>query len=217
MKNPKHEPKIVLDCLDLPEEFNREPLDIFNDWLSEATKSGAPEPTAFCLSTIESGSENLSAPHSRMLLLKGVSNGEFNFFTNYLSPKAHQLEKNTHASMVFFWPTLVRQVRVLGSVSRTSGEESDLYFSTRPRGSQIGAWTSQQSAVIPSRQDLVLKFKQTEEKWQGKPVPRPKHWGGYSLIPVEIEFWIGQESRLHDRFKFVKASETEWKVFRLSP
>lgn len=205
--------KYVTECKDLPEFFRRPPTEIFKDWMEEAKAKLAPEPTAFCLSTVN----KKGSPDSRMLLLKEANATGFTFFTNYKSPKSLQLLSKKEAAMVFFWPTLARQVRVYGKIARVSAVESDRYFSTRPRGSQIGAWASEQSQNLSTRDELLRKTAVIEKRFSGKEVPRPPHWGGFVLDPLSLEFWIGQESRLHDRYFFKRDGKSHWKISRLSP
>lgn len=155
-------------------------------------------------------------PSIRMVLCRAVDHRGFVFHTNYNSRKGRDLEANPHAALCFHWVTLDEQIRVEGSVARLSAEESDAYFNTRPRGSQLGAWASNQSAVLPSRETLEEQFRQTERRFEGGPVPRPAFWGGYRLAPERIEFWYGRPDRLHDRVLYTR-SKDGWVIQRLYP
>jgi pyridoxamine 5'-phosphate oxidase len=155
-------------------------------------------------------------PAARTVLLKGVSDRGFVFFTNYGSPKGRQLAANPLAALVFHWPEVHRQVIVAGSVSKVSDQESDAYFRTRPRGSQLGAWASSQSEPLDGRQALERRVSELDRQYQGRDVPRPPFWGGFLLAPVTVEFWQGREDRLHDRFRYRREAGS-WVVERLSP
>jgi pyridoxamine 5'-phosphate oxidase len=188
-----------------------DPIIAFEKWLQEAIESEVEEPTAFQLSTIsESG-----YPHSRIVLLKGIENEQFVFFTNYLSSKGKDINFNPQVAMNFFWPELERQVRILGTAKRIDPTKSDAYFYSRPLSSQAGAVVSAQSDVIPEELDLqteIDKLLASPEKIQ-----RPKHWGGYSINPIYIEFWQGRPSRIHDRVFYQKETSIKWKKGRLAP
>lgn len=192
--------------------LDSDPVSFFSKWLGDAIEINVSEPTAMTVSTI--GTDGY--PQSRIVLLKSFSAEGFSFFTNYLSQKGRSLEKNNRASLLFFWPELQRQVRITGNVSKVSQNISEEYFSTRPRGSQIGAWASEQSMVVPSREYLESKFRDFEIKFKGKEVPVPQNWGGYILKPVRIEFWQGRESRLHDRIVY-DLGQSGWQISRLAP
>ena len=157
-------------------------------------------------------------PSSRHVLLKGVDTG-FVFFTNSMSQKGRELDANPVASICFPWNLLSRQVRIVGDVERVTDTESDEYFASRPRGSQVGAWASKQSEVIADREVLAQRWADAAEEYADREVPRPPHWGGYRIIPREFEFWQGQPSRLHDRFRYVRHGSTDggWRCDRLSP
>ena len=189
------------------------PLHLFQAWFEEVLKAEANEPNAMCLSTCGDGKH----PHSRIVLLKGISEGGFEFYTNYHSSKGQALEANPYCSLNFFWPELERQVRISGKAVKLTSEESDAYFATRPRESQIGAWVSQQSEVIRSREVLEAQLNQTTANFENKEVMRPPHWGGYRVNPSEIEFWQGRPSRLHDRLAYTQLESGAWKLERLSP
>ncbi len=171
------------------------------------------EPNAMVLSTVSAEGQ----PSARTVLLKGLDQRGFAFFTNYKSRKGRELEDNPNAALVFYWPELERQVCVAGRVTRLPKEESEAYFHSRPRGSQIGAWASAQSSVVASRKELEAAVKRLEVEYAGRPIPRPPFWGGYLLSPSRIEFWQGRASRLHDRFEFGRQPDGSWSLQRLSP
>lgn len=194
------------------EEAGLDPMHLFAAWLDAAERSGQPDHGAMVLSTV--GTASLS---SRVVLLRQIDDRGFIFYTNYNSRKAMDLERDPRASLNFFWPALQRQVRVEGKASRLSDGESDAYFADRPRASQIGAWSSDQSRVTGDRAFLEARFKRWSERFEGKPVPRPDHWGGIVVRPVRIEFWQGRASRLHDRLVFERLSGDAWERIRLQP
>jgi len=189
------------------------PITLFDSWLKDAAANEiVVEANAMVLSTAADG--RLS---SRTVLLKDLTQDGFTFFSNYNSRKAQQIEKNANVSLVFPWYPLERQVIVIGSASKVSKEESEKYFASRPRGSQIGAWASAQSTELSSRAELEEKFANFEAKWPiGEQIPRPDFWGGYVVKPESIEFWQGRYSRLHDRIRYVK-EDNNWHLKRLSP
>ena len=189
------------------------PITLFDTWLKDAAANEiVVEANAMVLSTAADG--RLS---SRTVLLKDLTQDGFTFFSNYNSRKAQQIEKNANVSLVFPWYPLERQVIVIGSASKISKEESEKYFASRPRGSQIGAWASAQSSELSSRAELEEKFANFEAKWPiGEQIPRPDFWGGYVVKPESIEFWQGRYSRLHDRIRYVK-EDNNWHLKRLSP
>lgn len=191
--------------------FGETPFDLFSNWYREAFETGQLEPNAFVLSTVD----ELNRPSSRILYLKALSDTNFVFFTNYKSHKGTDISKNENASMLFFWPGKERQIRIEGEVVKISEEESDAYFESRPRSSQIGAWASWQSETLQKRDDLEERVKMYADKFPNE-VPRPPHWGGYMLKPRLIEFWQGRSSRLHDRIVFEIENE-KWKVYRKNP
>jgi pyridoxamine 5'-phosphate oxidase len=156
-------------------------------------------------------------PSARVVLLKGLDARGFIFFTNYNSRKGRELEENPEAALVFYWPEQERQVCVAGQVTRLPKQESEAYFSTRPRGSQIGAWASDQSTPVTARGELESKWQQFEERFPAGEVPCPPHWGGYVLAPTRMEFWQGRPNRLHDRFRYTRQSDQSWTIERLSP
>lgn len=190
-----------------------DPLKQFDKWFNEALKSDVMEPNAMNLATVSAK----NTPASRVVLLKGVQNNGFVFYTNYQSNKGKELEENPQAALTFFWPELERQVRIQGVVEKVSKEESEAYFKSRPKESQIGAWASPQSAVISSRKLLEDREKQLHEKFaDDDTLPKPEQWGGYILKPLAIEFWQGRPSRLHDRLIYT-LENNNWKISRLAP
>lgn len=188
------------------------PFKQFEQWFNEALTSKVLEPNAMNLATV---SQN-NRPTSRIVLLKGFDDHGFTFFTNYQSNKGKDLEQAPFCALNFFWAELERQVRIEGTVVRIASEQSDAYFITRPRESQIGAWVSPQSSVIASREIIADRFKAMEKKFAGAPLKRPNQWGGYLVKPFLIEFWQGRPSRLHDRVQFTLIDGL-WKVSRLAP
>jgi pyridoxamine 5'-phosphate oxidase len=155
-------------------------------------------------------------PSARMVLLRGADSRGFVFHTNYSSRKARDLSVNAHAALCLHWPTIEEQIRIEGTVGRLPDDESDAYFAGRPRGSQIGAWASDQSAILPDRSVLEVRIREIEARFADKPVPRPPFWGGFRLVPDRIEFWYGRTSRLHDRILYVREGE-QWRIDRLFP
>ncbi|WP_026310014.1 pyridoxamine 5'-phosphate oxidase [Niabella aurantiaca] len=191
-----------------------DPISQFNSWWQEAIKSQLSEVNAMTLATADAN----GIPDARIVLLKGISDKGFVFFTNYQSRKGKELEENPNACLVFFWKELERQVRVTGTVSKVSKEESDRYFYSRPAGSQIGAVASPQSAVIPNREFLDQQTRDlTDGIASGRKILRPDHWGGYLVTPTAIEFWQGRPSRLHDRLRYTAQEDGRWKMERLAP
>ena len=189
-----------------------DPIAAFKSWFDEAVEKGCAEPTAMTLATVSKS----GAPSARIVLYKGLSDGAFFFVTNYESRKAQDLIANPNAALVFFWAPLQRQIRIEGKAERLPDNESDMYFNSRPRGSQIGAWSSPQSKVIASREELIEKVRETEARFKDKAVERPPFWGGFRIRPERIEFWEGRESRLHERFVF-ESKNGVWKQSRLAP
>lgn len=188
------------------------PIDQFKIWVEEAHQSKVHEWNAMNLSTVRPDGK----PNSRIVLLKEVDTGLV-FFTNYNSAKGKELENNPFAAITFFWPVLERQVRFIGEVEKIKIEESDAYFFSRPFASQIGALASPQSQVIPNRAFLEEKEAALLKKTDENTIKRPEHWGGYRLVPEEVEFWQGRSSRLHDRIHYQKEGEASWKIERLAP
>jgi len=189
-----------------------DPIRQFQKWLADAVASRMPLPEAMTVAT----ATNDGLPSARMLLLKQVDADGFVFFTNYQSAKAQELDSNPHAALVFWWPTMERQVRIEGRVARTSAAESCEYFQTRPRESQIGAWASPQSEIIESREVLEQRRAELEKLYEDREVDCPEHWGGYRLKPERIEFWKGRIGRLHDRILFERSGDS-WSIKRLAP
>ncbi|MFT6834783.1 MAG: pyridoxamine 5'-phosphate oxidase [Francisellaceae bacterium] len=187
------------------------PFILFQQWLDKAISDGVLEPNAMTLSTI-----NDRCPESRMVLLKDFNEDGFIFFTNYNSAKGKQILKNKNVSLCFWWPNSHRQVRINGEISKISSAKSDAYFNTRDRDTQIGAWASNQSIQIENYKTLIDQNNVKLDKFAGKVVTRPQHWGGYIIKPVKLEFWQGRHSRLHDRVLFVLNNE-KWSTSRLSP
>jgi len=194
-------------------DLHRDPVRQFDVWFKQALAANLPEPTAMTLATASRD----GTPSARIVLLKGYDDRGFTFFTNYESAKGKELLENPRAALVFFWPELKHQIRISGTVSKVAREESETYFRLRPIGSRIGAWASRQSQVLRNREELDQRVAELTRQYEGKDVPLPPHWGGYRLAPETFEFWQGRESRLHDRFRYQRVSEREWKIERLSP
>ena len=196
----------------------RDPFEWFDAWFKDGLKTNLDNADAMTLCTIGLDGK----PSARIVLLKAVEAGRFCFFTNYESRKSRELTANPFATLVFLWPTLNRQVRVEGRVEKLSRDRSEAYFATRPRGSQIGAWASNQSREISSHLDLEKRVAEFEAKFKDAPVPCPPHWGGFGVAPSRIEFWTGKPSRLHERLVYTLNSESadagsSWKTTLLSP
>jgi len=191
----------------------RDPIKQFQLWFDEATAAGLPLAEAMTLAT----ATPKGRPSARVVLLKQVDNDGFVFFTNYHSAKAAELESNPYAALVFYWASLERQVRVEGKMERTSAQESQQYFQTRPRESQIGAWASPQSSVIPGRRVLEERARELEEYYRDRDIECPSHWGGYRLRADKIEFWKGRVGRLHDRILYELMTDGTWSIKRLAP
>jgi pyridoxamine 5'-phosphate oxidase len=196
----------------LIDSLGNNPFDGFSLWFDEAIANNEIEANACVLSTVDNS--NLQ-PTSRIVYLKELKNNQFVFYTNYKSQKGKELSDNPKASLLFFWPGLQRQVRIEGIVNKVSTEESDVYFASRPRESQLGAWASHQSEILNDRNDLITRLEELDLKYPDR-VPRPPHWGGYALIPQLLEFWQGLPSRLHDRLIFQKTDDN-WNTFRKNP
>ncbi|EST05295.1 Pyridoxamine 5'-phosphate oxidase-like, FMN-binding domain protein [Kalmanozyma brasiliensis GHG001] len=221
-------------------DLSASPIVQFNTWFKHANEHGVPEPEAMTISTV-SLANGIARPSSRVVLLKQVDERGFLFFSNYSSRKGRELEGHPYASLAFYWKELSRSVRVCGKVEKLSKEESKAYHDSRPLGSRIGAWASPQSTTIPDRQTLEKKVHDVEDrfgvpgaagldegkKWEGDEkidVPLPEFWGGYRIVPDEVEFWCGRPNRLHDRFRYTRsldsgksASEDTWTIDRLAP
>lgn len=212
-----------LDLQRLREDYTRseltednvaaDPIRQFETWFEQATEARLPEPNAMVLATVNAAGR----PAARVVLLKEVEDGAFVFYTNYHSDKGRELQQNPVAALVFNWLELQRQVRIEGRVEKLDPAQSTAYFQSRPKGSQIGAWASPQSRVIPDREVLEQKAEELQSAYAGQDkLPRPEHWGGFRLIPDRIEFWQGRSSRLHDRLNF-RREGTAWKIERLAP
>lgn len=212
----------VMDLYDFREEYSNrglqrsqisdDPFVQFSTWLSQAIEMKLHEPNAMTLATVE---EN-GMPSQRTVLLKQYDKRGFTFYTNYNSKKAQELLKNPQACLLFPWITMERQIIIQGHVEKTSEAESLEYFHARPRESQIGAWASEQSQVIPNREFLIERLENFEKKFGSDEIPLPPHWGGYRLVPTTIEFWQGGPARLHDRFLY-RQEASKWVIDRLSP
>jgi len=192
----------MLDC----------PVEQLALWIEEATNEGVGDPNAFCLSTLREG----GMPTGRIVLARGVDASGIVFYTNKQSSKGDEIEKSSKASATFFWQPMQRQARFSGVVKNLSDSESDAYFASRPRASQIGAWASDQSSTLSSRKELEEKYAEFEAKFEGVEVPRPPHWGGYVIEIADAEFWQGRASRLHDRVRYDKEG-SGWKKVLLQP
>ena len=196
------------------QDLDTDPIKQFQKWLDEALNSELDEPYAFTLSSVDEKGH----PDSRIVLLRQAEKRGFSFFTNYQSAKGQQIEQHPVVALNFFWAGLERQVRVKGSIEKLSEQESEAYFNSRPRESQIGAWASLQSQVLESRTVLEEKVLALTQEMEGKTVVRPSHWGGYLVVPTHFEFWQGRPSRLHDRFAFnLLPGSDNWKIERLNP
>lgn len=193
-------------------DFGRDPLAHFQDFLREAQEKGLPEPTGMNLATVGANGQ----PTSRTVLFKGLYQNGLTFYTNYEGRKARELIANPLACVNFWWPSIEKQVRFEGIVEKLPRDVSEAYFATRPRLSQLGAWASHQSAEIPNREFLQNELQEIEKRFEGKTIPCPPFWGGFVLRPQEIEFWIGHEGRLHERYVYQKQGEG-WKTFMRSP
>jgi pyridoxamine 5'-phosphate oxidase len=194
------------------EDLLEDPVAQFQRWLDAAEEAGVPLPNAMAVAT----ADVKGRPSVRHVLLRGLDERGFTFFTNYESHKGRQLAENPNVALVFLWKELDRQVTVTGTATRVSPQESDAYFALRPREAQIGAWASPQSSVLQNREDLEKRVAAVEERFADGEVPRPQHWGGYVVHPETIELWQGRHSRLHDRFLYQRVGPG-WQIERLSP
>jgi pyridoxamine 5'-phosphate oxidase len=190
-----------------------DPIRQFSRWFDAASFSAMPLPNAVVVAT----STKEGTASARVMLLKGFDERGFVFYTNYNSRKSKEIEANPSVALVFYWPDLLRQVRIEGALEKTSPEESERYFRSRPRSSQIGAWASAQSEVVESREELDRKYKEVERRFSGQRIPLPPYWGGYRLKPSRFEFWQNQFARLHDRVVYEKMSDGRWEIRRLAP
>jgi len=193
-------------------DVSRDPIAEFARWFAEAQAAEVEEPNAMVLATATPD----GAPSARVVLLKGFDERGFVFFTDYRSRKGAELEANPRAALVLHWSELERQVRITGDVTRTSAEESEAYYRSRPLGSRLGAWVSHQSQAIPSRDVLEGGLRDVERRFAGGDVPLPPHWGGYRVKPGAIEFWQGRQNRLHDRVRYTRDGD-QWRIERLAP
>ena len=194
-------------------ELNSDPIQQFNAWLNEAVDRQLLEPNAMTVASVDAAGQ----PWTRTILLKLCDERGFTFFTNYDGAKGRHFAANSRAALTFWWNALERQVNVSGAVVKTSREESEAYFHSRPESSQIGAWASAQSEVIADREQLEKQFAAARGKFGEGEIPTPPHWGGYCVVPETIEFWQGRRSRLHDRFRYSRQPDGAWKIERLSP
>ena len=194
------------------DDLHPDPIAQFNRWYTQAEEAKVAEPNAMTVSTV--GLDGM--PDSRIVLAREVEQSGFVFYTNYSSAKSKQLNENSSASAVFAWLDLHRQVRLRGKVHATSPQQSDAYFASRPRESQIGAWASAQSEKLSSRADLEARVRELTQTYSGQEIPRPAFWGGWCIVPMSMEFWQGRPSRLHDRFSYVHQAQG-WSITRLSP
>jgi pyridoxamine 5'-phosphate oxidase len=194
-------------------DLDPDPIAQFRMWLEEAAAAGIRLPEAVALATADAGGR----PSVRHVLLRGLDERGFVFYTNYESRKGRELEGNPRAGMAFYWRELDRQVCVTGTVERTSREESEAYFRTRPREARLGAWASRQSEVAISREELDARYREIDARYLEEDVPLPSNWGGYRLVPEAVEFWKGREHRLHDRFRYTRQTDGSWMIERLFP
>ena len=194
------------------EDLLDDPTEQFRRWLGDAESAGIPLPNAMAVATADAEGR----PSVRHVLLRGIDERGFTFFTNYDSRKGRQLAENPNAGLVFLWKVLDRQVNATGTASRVDPAESDAYFATRPREARLGAWASAQSSVLASREDLERRVAEADERFAGVEVPRPPNWGGFVVRPDTVEFWQGRRSRLHDRFRYAREG-AGWRIDRLSP
>ena len=194
-------------------DLDPDPIKQFSIWFNAAIEAQLRDVNAMSLATASPDGK----PSVRIVLLKGFDHTGFVFFTNYESEKGRQLAANAHAALGFYWIELDRQIRISGPVEKTSREESDHYFHSRPIGSQLGAWASRQSEVVDARRVLDARMAQITERFADKQVPLPPHWGGYRLNPEQIEFWQGRTNRLHDRFRYTRQGDGTWSIDRLAP
>ena len=191
-----------------------DPFKLFEDWFNEAKKSEINDPNALAIAT----ADNNGVPSVRMVLLKDFSHKGFVFYTNLNSKKSQDLKNNPNASMCFHWKSLLRQIRIVGTISVVSNKEADDYYKSRAYGSRIGAWASKQSSVLKNRDELYQSIKSFKKKFpDNEKVPRPDHWSGWNLSPKEIEFWLDGDNRIHQRLKYIKLNDNSWKKNLLSP
>ena len=192
----------------------KNPVDLFKEWYEEAKKSEINDPNAVALATSDSN----SIPSVRMVLLKDFNKNGFKFYTNLDSKKSKELKSNPNASMCFHWKSLLRQIRLTGEISSVSSDEADKYFNSRAYGSRVGAWASMQSKILNKREDLYKSINKFKNKYpETTTIPRPPYWSGWNLKPIEIEFWLDGENRIHERLKYVLKDNGEWEKMLLSP
>ena len=195
-------------------DFKSDPLDSFSKLFREAQLKGIPEHNAISLATVGKDGK----PSNRIVYYKGQVRGGFSFFTNYSGRKGHDIQANPNVSAQFFWPHLDQQVLIEGRADKLSEKESDVYFATRARNSQIGAWASLQSQVLSSYSEFEARLQKFEKQYQDQKIPRPPHWGGFTIIPTSIEFWFGRSGRLHERYVFSRDNQqSDWKRFLRYP
>ncbi len=194
-------------------DLHQNPFEQFRIWFEQAQSAKITEPNAMTLATATPD----GIPSARIVLLKHFDEQGFVFFTNYESRKGGEMEENPNVALVFYWAELERQVRIAGTVVKTSRGESEAYFAQRPRASQLGAWASEQSTVVKNRQFLEEQLTSLTKWYEGQEIPAPPYWGGYRVQPEVIEFWQGRHSRLHDRLVFSRVNESKWQIERLSP
>jgi pyridoxamine 5'-phosphate oxidase len=194
-------------------DLDPDPLKQFANWFTAAIEAQIHDVNAMSLATAGADGK----PSVRIVLLKGFDQHGFVFFTNYDSEKGRQLEENPFVALGFYWIELDRQIRINGRTEKTSREESERYFHSRPIGSQLGAWASRQSEVIDARRILDARFAEIAERYAGKSVPLPPHWGGFRVVPERFEFWQGRPNRLHDRFRYLRKTDGSWQIDRLAP
>ena len=214
MENLHHKRQVYDHSELLDNQVKENPIEQFRDWFLDADKHpNIAEANAMSISTIEDD----DCPRTRIVLLKSYTWEGFIFYTNYQSKKGKAIEKNPKACLHFFWPALERQVMIKAELEHVSGQMSDDYFASRPRGSQLGAVVSPQSEIVPNREFLQEKLARLEQDMEGKEILRPQHWGGYLARPYEIEFWQGRPNRLHDRIVYKLQEDYNWKISRLAP
>ena len=194
-------------------DLHSDPIEQFRAWFAAALAADIRDVNAMSLATATPEGK----PAVRIVLLKGIDRRGFSFFTNYDSAKGCDLEANPRAALVFYWVKLERQIRISGPVERTSREDSAAYFHSRPPGSRLGAWASRQSEVIDSRKILDARLAQMTERFEDGEIPLPPHWGGYRVMPEQMEFWQGRPNRLHDRFRYSRGADGAWQIDRLAP